>query len=93
MSDKPIPERWKTSAHRWWRRVAEELYEAEAACVDQRISMTHLVKQQYDRAVKAEAKIADLIEERDWLARQYQKLTGSAYVPGKVLPVDYSVTR
>lgn len=34
------------------------------------------------------AKCAELTEERDWLARQYQKATGSVYVPGKLLRMD-----
>lgn len=29
------------------------------------------------------ARVKELTEERDWLARQYQKLTGCAYIPGK----------
>lgn len=36
-------------------------------------------------AAQLRAKVAELIEERDWLAREYQKATGNAYFPGKVL--------
>lgn len=31
-----------------------------------------------------QARCSELEEERDWLARQYQKHTGAVYVPGKV---------
>ena len=34
---------------------------------------------------KLQVRVSELEEERDWLARQYEKATGNAYFPGRVL--------